>query len=135
MGAIDRRRVALIVAYFNLRAIGCGNTGADFLNTSFNENEPIVMTPQEAIDTYLKTRMDVLALGMLTCLRRSFELLHQHYERDVTLPQLRDVLIVVVLLAVAGWFLMQQMSSASRIQDCVMSGRKNCERIDTGGLR
>ena len=33
------------------------------LNTSFNENEPIVMTPQEAIDTFLKTKMDILALG------------------------------------------------------------------------
>ena len=33
------------------------------LNTSFNENEPIVMTPRDAIDTFLKTKMDVLALG------------------------------------------------------------------------
>jgi carbamoyltransferase len=33
------------------------------LNTSFNENEPIVMTPAEALDTFLKTRMDVLVLG------------------------------------------------------------------------
>jgi carbamoyltransferase len=33
------------------------------LNTSFNENEPIVCTPREAIDCFLKTRMDVLYLG------------------------------------------------------------------------
>jgi carbamoyltransferase len=33
------------------------------LNTSFNENEPIVRTPTEAVDTYLKTHMDVLVLG------------------------------------------------------------------------
>ncbi len=33
------------------------------LNTSFNENEPIVMTPEQAIDTFRKTRMDVLVLG------------------------------------------------------------------------
>jgi carbamoyltransferase len=33
------------------------------LNTSFNENEPIVMTPREAIDTFRKTKMDVLVLG------------------------------------------------------------------------
>ena len=33
------------------------------LNTSFNENEPIVLTPREAIDCFLRTRMDVLALG------------------------------------------------------------------------
>ena len=33
------------------------------LNTSFNEHEPIVATPGEALACYLKTRMDVLALG------------------------------------------------------------------------
>jgi carbamoyltransferase len=33
------------------------------LNTSFNENEPIVCTPREAIDCFLKTSMDVLYLG------------------------------------------------------------------------
>jgi carbamoyltransferase len=33
------------------------------LNTSFNENEPIVMTPEEAIETFVKTRMDTLVLG------------------------------------------------------------------------
>jgi carbamoyltransferase len=33
------------------------------LNTSFNENEPVVCTPQQAIDCFLKTRMDALYLG------------------------------------------------------------------------
>jgi carbamoyltransferase len=33
------------------------------LNTSFNENEPIVCTPEQAIDCFKKTRMDVLYLG------------------------------------------------------------------------
>jgi len=33
------------------------------LNTSFNENEPIVMTPAEAVETFRKTHMDVLVLG------------------------------------------------------------------------
>lgn len=33
------------------------------LNTSFNENEPIVNTPQEALDCFLRTQMDVLAMG------------------------------------------------------------------------
>jgi carbamoyltransferase len=32
------------------------------LNTSFNENEPIVNKPEEAIDCFLRTRMDVLVL-------------------------------------------------------------------------
>lgn len=33
------------------------------LNTSFNENEPIVCTPRQAIDCFLKTCMDVLYIG------------------------------------------------------------------------
>jgi carbamoyltransferase len=33
------------------------------LNTSFNENEPIVCTPQEAIDCFQRTKMDALAIG------------------------------------------------------------------------
>ncbi len=33
------------------------------LNTSFNENEPIVCTPQEAVDCFVRTKMDTLALG------------------------------------------------------------------------
>lgn len=33
------------------------------LNTSFNDNEPIVCRPEEAIDCFLRTRMDVLAIG------------------------------------------------------------------------
>jgi len=33
------------------------------LNTSFNENEPVVCSPEEALDTFLRTRMDVLVLG------------------------------------------------------------------------
>lgn len=33
------------------------------LNTSFNENEPIVNTPTEAVDCFARTRMDALALG------------------------------------------------------------------------
>lgn len=39
-------------------------TGVPILvNTSFNENEPIVCTPEEALECYLKTRMDILVLG------------------------------------------------------------------------
>ena len=33
------------------------------LNTSFNENEPIVLTPEQALDCFLRTRMDVLVMG------------------------------------------------------------------------
>jgi carbamoyltransferase len=40
------------------------------LNTSFNEHEPIVASPTEAIACYLKTSMDVLALGNWVLTRR-----------------------------------------------------------------
>lgn len=33
------------------------------LNTSFNENEPVVCRPEEALDCFLRTKMDMLALG------------------------------------------------------------------------
>src|SRR5262245_28674312 len=33
------------------------------LNTSFNEDEPIVCTPDDAINCFLRTKMDVLFLG------------------------------------------------------------------------
>lgn len=37
------------------------------LNTSFNENEPIVHTPKQALDTFARTRMDCLAIGPFWC--------------------------------------------------------------------
>jgi carbamoyltransferase len=40
------------------------------LNTSFNENEPIVNTPAEALDCFLRTRMDRLVLGDVVLARR-----------------------------------------------------------------
>jgi carbamoyltransferase len=33
------------------------------LNTSFNENEPIVLSPDQAVECFLRTRMDALAIG------------------------------------------------------------------------
>jgi carbamoyltransferase len=33
------------------------------LNTSFNENEPVVCRPDEAMDCFLRTKMDVLIMG------------------------------------------------------------------------
>ena len=33
------------------------------LNTSFNENEPVVCKPDEALDCFLRTKMDLLVLG------------------------------------------------------------------------
>ena len=40
------------------------------LNTSFNDNEPIVCRPQEALDCFLRTQMDALVLGNYLITRR-----------------------------------------------------------------
>ena len=50
--------------YHQLISTFCKKTGVPILlNTSFNENEPVVCRPEEALDCFLRTKMDVLALG------------------------------------------------------------------------
>ena len=50
--------------YYRLIEAFAGLTGVPLLlNTSFNENEPVVCRPQEALDCFMRTRMDVLVLG------------------------------------------------------------------------
>jgi len=41
------------------------------LNTSFNENEPIVCQPSEAIECFMRTKMDVLVIGSFFCKKPS----------------------------------------------------------------
>ncbi len=41
------------------------------LNTSFNENEPVVCEPKEALDCFLRTQMDVLVMGEAFIERRT----------------------------------------------------------------
>jgi len=36
------------------------------------------------------------------------------------------VVAIVAILAGAGWWLIRTMQADSKLQDCVMSGRKNC---------
>jgi carbamoyltransferase len=43
------------------------------LNTSFNENEPIVDTPSQALDCFLRTQMDVLVMGPYLLLKTENE--------------------------------------------------------------
>jgi carbamoyltransferase len=47
------------------------------LNTSFNDNEPIVCSPQEAIDCFARTRMDALVLGDFLITREDAESMGQ----------------------------------------------------------
>ena len=46
-----------------LRAVGERTGVPVVLNTSFNDNEPIVCRPEEALDCFRRTQMDVLVLG------------------------------------------------------------------------
>jgi carbamoyltransferase len=57
--------------YFRLIEAFERRTGVPIvLNTSFNENEPIVDSPAEALDCFLRTRMDRLVLGDRVVVRR-----------------------------------------------------------------
>ncbi len=54
--------------YYDLvKAFGEGTGIPVLVNTSFNENEPICCTPAEAIDCYLRTKMDALVIGPYFC--------------------------------------------------------------------
>ncbi len=55
--ATNPRYYGLISAFFDLTGVPM------VLNTSFNENEPVVCEPKEALDCFLRTDMDVLVLG------------------------------------------------------------------------
>jgi hypothetical protein len=39
-------------------------------------------------------------------------------------------MLVVVALVAAGWLLIRQFQADARLQDCVMSGRKNCVPLE-----
>jgi hypothetical protein len=39
-------------------------------------------------------------------------------------------LIAILLLVLGGWLLARKLGAASRLQDCVMSGRTNCAPIE-----
>lgn len=54
--------------YYDLISAFNTKTGIPvILNTSFNENEPIVCRPSEAIECFLRTKMDVLVIGSHFC--------------------------------------------------------------------
>jgi carbamoyltransferase len=55
--ASNPRYYALIEAFFGLTGVPM------VLNTSFNENEPVVCRPEEALECFLRTKMDLLVLG------------------------------------------------------------------------
>jgi carbamoyltransferase len=56
---------ALISAFAELTGVPV------LINTSFNKHEPIVARPEEAVSCFLRTEMDVLAIGDFYCTRPS----------------------------------------------------------------
>ena len=61
---IDRYH-RLIESFFGL-------TGAQMLlNTSFDENEPVVCRPEEALDCFMRTEMDMLVIGSTVVSRQA----------------------------------------------------------------
>ena len=54
----------LINEFYNLTKIPI------LLNTSFNENEPIVSNPKEALDCFLRTKMDILIMSNYLLIRK-----------------------------------------------------------------
>tara|TARA_B100000963_G_scaffold356435_1_gene376530 strand:- start:2537 stop:4252 length:1716 start_codon:yes stop_codon:yes gene_type:complete len=63
-GRLQSVKKELRPRYYNLINEFYKITGIPILiNTSFNENEPVVNIPEEAIDCYLRTDMDMLVLG------------------------------------------------------------------------
>ncbi len=56
--------------YYDLIKLFGERTGVPvILNTSFNENEPIVCVPDEAIECFMRTKMDAFSIGSYFCLK------------------------------------------------------------------
>ncbi|MEO6012813.1 MAG: error-prone DNA polymerase [Devosia sp.] len=49
------------------------------------EGRTVVEWDKDDLDALGILKVDVLALGMLSCIRRAFQFMHQHYEQDLTL--------------------------------------------------
>ncbi len=58
------------------------------IGRSAMDERAIIEWNKDDIDALGILKVDVLALGMLSCLRRAFELLHVHYKKDYTLTDL-----------------------------------------------
>jgi error-prone DNA polymerase len=54
------------------------------------QNRTCIEWNKDDIDALGFMKIDVLALGMLTCIRKAFHLIKQHYERDLTLAKINE---------------------------------------------
>lgn len=61
--------------YYGLISAFCSISGVPMvLNTSFNENEPVVCKPDEALDCFLRTKMDTLVMGNWVVRRHALQM-------------------------------------------------------------
>ena len=60
------------------------------ISKSAMDSRTIIEWNKDDIDALKILKVDILALGMLTCLRRAFDLMRDHYKHDVTLSQLQN---------------------------------------------
>jgi error-prone DNA polymerase len=58
------------------------------ISKSAMDSRTIIEWNKDDIDALAILKVDILALGMLSCLRRAFELMHVHYGRDIRLVDL-----------------------------------------------
>lgn len=58
------------------------------IGKSAMDTRAIIEWNKDDIDALGILKVDVLALGMLTCLRRAFELMHVHYDQDIKMNEL-----------------------------------------------
>ena len=57
-----------------IRAVKAHTGVGVVLNTSFNENEPIVDTPEQAVDCFMRTDMDALCVGRYVVVKPGIEI-------------------------------------------------------------
>ncbi len=58
-----------------------------------------------------------------------------HAQEPPPLPRWVFPAIMIAILTIGGWFIIQNLTDTSRMEDCQMSGRKNCvPPIDTSNM-
>ena len=60
--------------------------------------------------------------------RKNDSEMNEREPRDNRTPAIAGLVIAVVLLVI-GWWLARELTAASKMQDCLMSGRTNCNQI------
>ena len=52
------------------------------------DNRTVIQWDKDDLETLELLKVDILALGMLTAIRKSFELIHKHYDMDCSIPMI-----------------------------------------------